>query len=168
MNCDQIRELLPDVAAGMDSGGAEVQAHVASCAGCAAKLTGLRQTMALLDEWQAAEPSAYFDTRLQARLREEMARPVARASWLHWLRVPAMAASFALVLVAGTVVFHTQSMFFPGDEAKLEIRVPTPSVPAEVGSAVGDLQALERNNELYADFDVLDELQVQNDVTANP
>jgi hypothetical protein len=33
---------------------------------------------------------------------------------------------------------------------------------------VGDLQALDRNHELYADFDVLDELQVQDEVTANP
>jgi hypothetical protein len=36
------------------------------------------------------------------------------------------------------------------------------------GTAVGDLQALENNDELYADFDVLDDLQVQDDVTANP
>jgi hypothetical protein len=42
------------------------------------------------------------------------------------------------------------------------------TAPARPGSAVGDLQALERNNDLYADFDVLDELQVQGDVTANP
>jgi hypothetical protein len=27
---------------------------------------------------------------------------------------------------------------------------------------------LESNNDLYADFDVLDQLQVQDDVTANP
>jgi hypothetical protein len=37
----------------------------------------------------------------------------------------------------------------------------------EPGTAVGDLQALEKNDELYADFDVLDQLQVQDDVTAN-
>jgi hypothetical protein len=36
------------------------------------------------------------------------------------------------------------------------------------GTAVGDLQALERNDELYADFDVLDELQVQSDETVSP
>jgi len=36
------------------------------------------------------------------------------------------------------------------------------------GTAVGDLQALESNDDLYADFDVLDQLQVQDDVTANP
>jgi len=38
----------------------------------------------------------------------------------------------------------------------------------EPGTAVGDLQALDKNHELYADFDVLDDLEVQQDVTANP
>jgi hypothetical protein len=33
---------------------------------------------------------------------------------------------------------------------------------------VGDLQALDKNNELYSDFDLLDDLQVQHDVQANP
>ena len=41
---------------------------------CAEKLKAMRATMALLDEWQVPEPSPYFDVRLQARLREEMAK----------------------------------------------------------------------------------------------
>ena len=45
---------------------------------------------------------------------------------------------------------------------------PSLGLPVEPGTAVGDLQALDRNDDLYADFDVLDELQVQDDVTANP
>jgi hypothetical protein len=40
--------------------------------------------------------------------------------------------------------------------------------PAEPGTAVGDLQALDKNQTLYSDFDVLDDLAVQQDVTANP
>jgi hypothetical protein len=32
---------------------------------------------------------------------------------------------------------------------------------------VGDLQTLEKNEELYANFDVLDDLQVQPDVAAD-
>jgi hypothetical protein len=38
----------------------------------------------------------------------------------------------------------------------------------EPGTAVADLQALDRNDDLYADFDVLDEVQVQDEVTATP
>ena len=38
----------------------------------------------------------------------------------------------------------------------------------EPGTAVGDLQALETNQELYSDFELLDDLAVQQDVVANP
>jgi hypothetical protein len=166
MNCNQVRELLPDLAAGMDAGKQDVQTHVVSCSTCAAKLQGFRQTMALLDEWQTPEPGPYFETRLGARIREEIARPA--AGWLHWLRRPALAVSLAAVIVAGAVVVGNRAVLFPGNEAEMAIRIPVPGVPAEPGTAVSDLQALERNHELYADFDVLDELQVQDEVTANP
>jgi hypothetical protein len=41
-------------------------------------------------------------------------------------------------------------------------------VQAEPGTAVSDLQALEKNHDLYSDFDLLDDLEVQRDVVANP
>jgi hypothetical protein len=164
MNCNEIRELLPDLAAGFGAGTPEIEKHIADCATCAAKLQGIRQTMALLDEWQAPEPSAYFDTRLQARLREEMARPA--TGWLQWMRHPAWAMSLAALLVAGAIVVGSRS-YLPETEA-INTKPPELSVPVLPGSAVGDLQALERNNDLYADFDMLDDLQVQDDVTANP
>jgi len=168
MNCSEVRELLPDLAAGIDAGTPEVEKHIVSCAACAAKLHGFQQTMTLLDEWQASEPSPYFDTRLQARLREEMARPV--AGWLHWLRRPTWAMSLAAVLVTGAAVVGSRSYTtsYTNKTEAINTKPPELSVPVVPGSAMGDLQALERNNELYADFDVLDELQVQDDVTANP
>jgi anti-sigma factor RsiW len=168
MNCNQVRELLPDLAAGMDIDREtkDVQAHISDCSTCAAKLQGFRQTMALLDQWEAPEPGPYFDTRLGARLREEMARPA--SGWRHWLRRPALAGSLAAVVVAGGLVIGNREILFPGAPEELAISIPVPGVPAEPGTAVGDLQALERDHELYADFDVLDELQVQNEVTANP
>ena len=61
-----------------------------------------------------------------------------------------------------------REILFPGSEQELAISIPAPGLPVEPGTAVGDLQALESNHELYADFDVLDELQVQDEVTANP
>jgi hypothetical protein len=36
------------------------------------------------------------------------------------------------------------------------------------GSAVSDLQTLDKNHDLYADFELLDDLDVQQDVVANP
>src|SRR5580698_5880431 len=75
MDCKDIKELLPDLAAGMEVSTPEVQKHIASCDACTAQLGDFQKTMALLDEWQAPEPSPYFDMRLEARLREEMAGP---------------------------------------------------------------------------------------------
>jgi|SRR5580704_15555739 hypothetical protein len=157
MNCNDIRELMPDLAAGLNAATPEVNDHIHSCAGCTEKLKEFRQTMALLDEWQAPEPSPYFDTRLHARLREEAAKqPV---GWFHWIRRPAMAVSLALAMVVGVTLFQNDSgSRTSGPEA----------VVIEPGTPVGDLQALDKNQDLYSNFDVLDDLQVQSDVTANP
>jgi anti-sigma factor RsiW len=171
MDCRQIHELLPDLAAGMDASTREpeVEKHIASCADCAAHLRDLQKTMALLDEWQAPEPSPYFDTRLQARLREEMERPATGwlgVGWLSWVRRPAWAISLAALIFAGALLVGNKS-YISQTEA-IATKPPSLGLPVPPGTAVGDLQALERNDELYADFDVLDELQVQDDVTANP
>ena len=173
MNCNQVRELLPVLAAAAGMGSStpepEVEKHIASCAGCAAHLRDLQKTMALLDEWQAPEPSPYFDIRLQARLREEMARPA--TGWLHrfnWLRRPAWAMSLAAVVFVGALVIGIGSRLYIPPTETIATKPPSLGLPVQPGTAVGDLQALERNDELYADFDVLDDLQVQDDVTANP
>jgi len=160
MKCNEIRELMPDLAAGLNAVTPEMKSHLDSCAECAGKLEAFRQTMSLLDEWQAPEPSPYFDVRLRARLREELQQ---RASGLlQWLRRPALAISFAVVMVvSATLVRFTGSGSKHGPQQ-------IASVPAEPGTAVGDLQALDKNHDLYSDFDVLDDLTVQQDVTANP
>jgi len=157
MKCTEIRELLLDLAAGVSSTAPEVNAHVGSCTDCAAKLNEFRKTMALLDEWQAPEPSLYFDVRLRARLREEAAKQPSR--WFAWVRRPAMAVSLAVVLVAGVTVWMGRT------------RVPPEVQP---GTAVSDLQTLDKNLDMFSDSDsdspsdLLDDLQVQQDVNANP
>ena len=80
MKCNEIRELMPDLAAGFSAVTPEINQHLQGCGECEAKLNAFRQTMAMLDEWQAPEPSPYFDTRLQARLREEKKRPSSRSA----------------------------------------------------------------------------------------
>jgi len=52
----------------------------------------------------------------------------------------------------------------PGDVVAV-IEAPAQSAP---GTAVSDLQALDKNHDLYSDFDLLDDLEVQHDVVANP
>lgn len=155
MKCNEIRELMPDLAAGLGETSPEAKTHLQNCAGCAADMESFRRTMKLLDEWKAPEPSPYFDVRLQAKLREEMAKkPV---SWFEWLRKPVLAASLTLAVVAGITVIQT------GHGPQV-----SPAATVEPGTAVGDLQALDKNHDLYSDFDVLDDLQVQHDVVANP
>jgi len=162
--CDEIREIMPDLAAGLVEAAPSVHEHLAGCGTCAAKLEEFRQTMALLDEWQAPEPSPYFDVRLQARLREEMAKP--QAGWLAWLRRPALAAALTVLMAIGLGVFlHSGGDHNPNDNVVARNEAPAPSGP---GTAVGDLQALENNHDLYSDFDLLDDVQVQQDVVETP
>ena len=168
-NCNDTRELMPDLAAGLTAVTPEVKAHLESCAECAGKLEAFRQTMSLLDEWQAPEPSPYFDVRLNARLREEMESAKQPAGWLRWLRKPVLAASFALLMAASVTLVR---MNYGNNSSEGSSSAPPVAaalqVAAEPGTAVGDLQALDKNQNLYSDFDVLDDLQVQQDVTANP
>jgi len=120
--------------------------------------------MTLLDEWQAPEPSPYFDVRLQARLREEMAKP--QAGWLAWFRRPVLAAALTVLMAVGVGLFFTENsgIYRSSDDtvSVLEAQAPEP------GTAVSDLQALDKNHDLYSDFDLLDDLAVQHDVVANP
>ena len=168
MDCKEIRERLPDLAAGMETPTPEVEKHLASCDACSAQLRDFQKTMALLDEWQAPEPSPYFDTRLQARLREEMARPPVR--WYSWLTQgrlmrPALAMTVAAVLFTAVLAIGNWSHLLQTET--IATKPPALGLPVQPGTAVGDLQALEKNADLYADFDVLDELQVQDDEVQN-
>jgi len=159
MKCDQIRERMLDVAAGFNGLTADEEKHLQTCNSCAQELNGMRATMALLDEWKTPEPSPYFDTRLQARLREEMAKP--QTGWAHWFRRPVLAAALTVLIGVGAGVFYTlnSSRYKHTEQA---------STVAPVGTAVSDLQTLDNNHDMYADFDLLDDLQLQQDVAANP
>ena len=161
MKCDEVRGMLPDLAAGLAEPSETTQEHLRGCPDCTAKLQEFRQTMALMDEWEAPEPSAYFDTRLAARLREEKITEAARGrGWLAWLPRPAMALAAAMVLAVGVGVWQRSG------RAKNDVAVVTPTAvqPAvERGTAVGDLQTLDSDNDLYADFDVLDDIDSQQD-----
>ena len=159
MKCTEIREMLPDLAAGLVVAESQVNEHLRTCVDCARTLEEFRKTMALLDEWQAPEPSPYFDVRLQARLREESAKQ--RSHWAAWIRRPALAASFAAIVVVGAAVFRIE-------EKKIHDSTKGPVAAIVPGTAVGDLQALDNNHDIYSDSDLLDDLQVQEDVNANP
>lgn len=102
----------------------------------------MRQVMTLLDEWQAPEPSPWFDARMLARFREEQQRePLSlldrlRDRWLFSsssVMKPTMIAALAVLMVAGGggywQALHTR-----------------PAQPA-ISATVQDLQVLDNNDQ---------------------
>jgi anti-sigma factor RsiW len=153
MMCEKLRqELMEALLSGPQSVSPEMQEHLASCKACAAELASLQQTMSLLDEWQTPEPSPYFNTRLRARLREEALVPAQRG-WLAWFRRPVLAGAAALLLGLGIGLmelgpFSRDNNTIANNESTVRVTAP--------GSAVGDLQYLDKNADLFSDFDALD------------
>jgi anti-sigma factor RsiW len=141
MNCQDVRENLIEL---LTDGPADPQvtAHLSQCGDCAAELASLRKTSAMLDEWEAPEPSPYFLTRLRAHVKEE--RQKAPAMFMGWLRRPVLAASLATVLAAGGVVY------------RLTVGAPPP--PPDPGTAVSDIESLDKNHDLIIDTDLVNEL----------
>jgi len=151
MKCNDIREqFMEAVLSGPESVSPQVREHLENCAACAEELATFRQTMALLDEWQAPEPSPYFGSRLRAQVRQEAA--VQPSGWLAWLRRPVVAAA-AMVLVAVGVSllelgnFHERDTMAANDNP---VRVNA------AGNGVSDLQYLDKNADLFSEFDALD------------
>jgi predicted anti-sigma-YlaC factor YlaD len=157
MTCKEARAYMLDAA--QENAAAGLDEHLRSCASCAQELESMRQTMALLDEWEAPEPSPYFDSRLRARVREAAAEP---RSWLEWLRKPAIAFALAVLMVVSVTIFRNA----PEHEMA---KNPTPHSPnaVQTGTAVSDLQELEHDGDMYANFDMLDDLGAEAE-TANP
>lgn len=157
MNCERFRDQMLDAMQGTAS--AELEQHARACPACARELEALQKTSALLEEWPAPEVPPYFDSRLRARLREEAETPVA---WWEWMRKPALAAALAILMAVGI------GQLIPGSSRNPAARVPAESRPqarARTVSAVADLQTLDQNQDLYADFDLLDDIPVK---PANP
>ncbi len=111
-DCHAIRSRMPDLLFETDllKTRADFREHLASCPACSHEWQELQMTFALLDEWKTPEPSAYFDGKLHARLRDVIAAPPEGLlerfrSFLLFstgrqLR-PALAGALALVLAVG-------------------------------------------------------------------
>jgi len=139
------------VLGGPETISAGMREHLHTCAACAEELAALQQTMALLEEWQTPETSPYFGTRLRARLRDEVAAPA--RSWLAWFRRPVVAAAAAVLIALGAGLLEIGH--FRGDSNTLATNDNMIRVNASE-SAVGDLQYLDKNADLFSDFDALD------------
>jgi hypothetical protein len=136
---------------------AKVQAHMAECDRCRKELAELRATLALLDTWEAPEPSPYFITRLDARLRE--ARQLEPAGWIARLRArfaygPAMHVR-PLAAMALTVL-----MLLGGGTYLGVTNWDQPGQPGGQAAVVHDLQTLDSNAQL---LDQMEALSTTND-----
>ena len=155
-SCTAMKSKLADLLLDPASVPARVHAHVAECEGCRSELDSLKATMAVMDAWKAPEPSPYFFTRLNARMREE--REAAPAGWLAHLR-----ANFAygprshvrpLAAMALTV------MLLVGGGAYLGVNNWTqPAKSPNEAAVVHDLQTLDNNAQL---LDTLEDLSQNN------
>jgi hypothetical protein len=146
MNCNHVRENLVELlATGSPSeshADPALVAHVRECSACSQELESLRKTMALLDEWEAPEPSPYFLTRLGAHVKEERERAPVRSSIFGWMRRPAMAVSMAGLLVAGALVYRL------GFQGSID----------ETATPVADMQVLDKNHDVLTSSDIIDEM----------
>ena len=141
MNCKHCRRQFADLLLSPGSpAAAQVRSHIAACASCAAQLHALRRTHALLDEFAAPEPSPYFATRLNARLRQaaqeqpagllERLRLSLRYSYNLHLRPLAAVAALAVVSFGGLSGYHAYS-----------------NRPVQTSSTVQELQTLDGNEQ---------------------
>lgn len=149
MKCAEVHSYLLDLATG-EVIPAGVQEHLRACQPCSAEVESFQKTMALLDEWQAPEDtSPYFVTRLRARVREEAQLEAAKsAGWMSWFRKPALAAAFSLLILLSA------SLILSPDHSS---RLPLPAVTQQKISPVADLQYLDKNNDVLANFELLDD-----------
>lgn len=159
MDCQKFEEQMME-ATGAESTGvealAELRAHTAQCASCAQQLKELRSLMGLLDTWQAPEPSPFFGTRLNARVNELKAQE--SQTMFGWLRRrafgmpiwrPMVAGALALAAAVGLGMYNFQD----------QRHVEKPAITAQQKSlAVKDLEALDKNEDLYANIDLLDDI----------
>jgi anti-sigma factor RsiW len=139
------------VLSGPEKMSAPLREHLHSCTPCSEELASFGQTMALLDEWQAPEPSPYFSSRLQARVREEEAKQ--QFAWFGWVRRPMVATAAAALIALGAGLlesghFNLGRVTMAGNDGVVR--------SSATETAVGDLQYLDGHADLFSEFDALD------------
>jgi hypothetical protein len=152
MTCPEMNKNLADLFLESRPLSEEARKHIAECAGCAEEMAGMEKTWKLLDQWQAPEPSAFFDAKLYARLRAE--QTTAPASFFErakaWLlyssnlqmrQIGAGALATVLVIGGGTVAL-----------VGFQQQAPLPQTSA----AVRDLQSYDGNAQLFQQLNALD------------
>lgn len=152
MICHDSKSALPELLLNPTApSNAAAREHLKSCPDCTQEFQSLEATFALLDSWQAPEPSPYFDQKLAVRLREEQALPA--AGWFERMRSrllfntgrqfrPVVAGALAVVFLAAGGTFADLSGF------------PHPA-KTQVSATVNDLQILDKNDQALQTMNLL-------------
>jgi hypothetical protein len=151
MNCPEVRNDLAEVVFGFRPLPDKARKHIAECAKCALELAEMETTWKLLDQWQAPEPSPFFDAKLYARLRAEQTTAPASlferarawllySSNLHMRQLAAGAVATVLVIGGGTFALLDHE----------------PVTVAQTSATVRDLQSYDGNAQLFQQLNALD------------
>ena len=154
--CDRMNAKLENMLLDPAAVSQKDRAHVEGCERCSREFKELRATMALMDAWEAPEPSPYFLSRLEARQRE--VREAEPAGWLprwfaqlragfaygsqaHVRPLAAMAMTVMLLIGGGTYLGVTNWV--------------QPPAPPEATAVVHDLQTMDSNAQLLDQLEAL-------------
>lgn len=163
MICHKVKANLADLLLDPESVPAEVRGHLKECSTCSQELASLESTMSLMDDWQAPEPTPYFDSRMTARLREEQrAEP---AGFLERLRArllfnsnmparPLAAGALALLLIIGGGTYAGLTTGHPVSQA-------------QSSATIEDLKSLDDNAQVFQQLNALDQNADQSDQNNN-
>jgi hypothetical protein len=163
MICRKVKANLANLLLDPEAVPADVRGHLKECAACSQELASLESTMNLMEEWQAPEPTAYFDSRLTARLREEQrAEPAGflermRARLLFGSNVPARplaAGALALLLIIGGGTYAG-------------LMTAHPAAPVKASATIEDLKSLDDNAQVFQQLTALDQGADQNGQSDN-
>jgi anti-sigma factor RsiW len=147
MNCREMKTHLEEAAFASRPLTGQARKHLADCTACAAELAELQATWKLLDEWQAPEPSAFFDAKLYARLRTEQTKAPAslferaKAWWLYTSNLQTRQ------LAAGALATVMFAVGIGGGTFALLDHQQAPVAPTS--ATVRDLESYDQNAQLF-------------------
>jgi anti-sigma factor RsiW len=153
----KLMDLLMDETGG-DPALVETRNHVAQCEECKQELASLQAAMAVLDTWEAPEPSPFFNARMSALLRAE--REAEPAGFFERMRARLMFGSNLQLrpIAAGALAV----LLLIGGGTYAGFMATTPA-PAHTSATVRDLQSLDENSQVFQQLNALDQQDDESD-----
>jgi|HubBroStandDraft_6_1064221.scaffolds.fasta_scaffold275499_3 hypothetical protein len=152
MTCPEMNKNMADLFLESRPLSDEARKHIAECAGCADEMAAMEKTWKLLDQWQAPEPSAFFDAKLYARLRTE--QTTAPASFFERAKAWLLYSSNLQMRQIGAGALATVLVVGGGTFALVGYQQQAPS--PQTSATVRDLQSYDGNAQLFQQLNALD------------